>query len=130
MIFLGVAEVDANCGCRGRDRVGFGIRNAAKANVFDGRRDHDVITIDRAVLLGLKAVPLHATPTSGVGVEYDTDPRVPPTYFNLVSRFRPMKSASVAVFVGQRRGTLRCEGGVCREVPPFEGVRLDGSVRF
>ena len=66
----------------------------------------------------------------GVGVEYDTDPRVPPTYFNLVSRFRPIKDASVAVFVGQRRGTLRCEGGVCREVPPFEGVRVDGSIRF
>jgi len=66
----------------------------------------------------------------GAGIEYDTDPRVPDLYFNLVGRFRPIPDASVSVFVGQRRGTLRCEGGVCREVPPFEGARLDGSVRF
>ncbi len=66
----------------------------------------------------------------GVGFEYDTDPRVPPTYVNLVGRFRPTPAASVSLFVGQRRGTLRCEGGVCREVPPFEGFRLDGTVRF
>ena len=66
----------------------------------------------------------------GLGVEYDTDPRVPPTYLNLVGRFRPIPSANLSLFIGQRRGTLRCEGGVCREVPPFEGVRLDGSIRF
>ncbi|HEX6767576.1 MAG TPA: hypothetical protein VF103_18885 [Polyangiaceae bacterium] len=66
----------------------------------------------------------------GLGVEYDTDPRVPPTYFNAVGRFRPTSSTSVSFFAGQRRGTLRCEGGVCREVPPFEGVRVDGTVRF
>ncbi|HEX6275762.1 MAG TPA: hypothetical protein VFZ53_22125 [Polyangiaceae bacterium] len=66
----------------------------------------------------------------GVGIEYDTDPRVPPAYLNFVGRFRPTSWSNVNLFVGQRRGTLRCEGGVCREVPPFEGVRLDGSVTF
>ena len=66
----------------------------------------------------------------GVGVEYDTDPRVPPTYFNFVGRFRPVPESSIGVFLGQRRGTLRCEGGVCREVPPFEGARVDASYRF
>jgi hypothetical protein len=66
----------------------------------------------------------------GAGIEYDTDPRVPPLYLNLVGRFRPIPDASVSLFIGQRRGTLRCEGGVCREVPPFEGARVDGSVRF
>jgi len=76
------------------------------------------------------AVDWGANYSFGVGVEYDTDPRVPPTYFNLVGRIRPTSSTTVSVFAGQRRGTLRCEGGVCREVPPFEGVRVDGSVRF
>ena len=66
----------------------------------------------------------------GVGIEYDTDPRVPPTYFNFVGRFRPTPATNVSLFVGQRRGTLRCEGGVCREVPPFEGVRVDATARF
>jgi hypothetical protein len=66
----------------------------------------------------------------GMGIEYDTDPRVPPTYLNFVARLRPTPATSVSVFAGQRRGTLRCEGGVCREVPPFEGVRVDGTVRF
>jgi hypothetical protein len=76
------------------------------------------------------AVNIGPTLSIGAGIEYDTDPRVPPTYLNLVARYRPTPSTNVSVFAGQRRGTLRCEGGVCREVPPFEGVRVDGTVRF
>jgi hypothetical protein len=75
-------------------------------------------------------VTLGPTLSVGVGIEYDTDPRVPPTYFNLVARYRPTPATNVSLFLGQRRGTLRCEGGVCREVPPFEGVRVDATVRF
>ena len=76
------------------------------------------------------AVNVGPTLSIGAGIEYDTDPRVPPTYLNLVARYRPTPATNVSMFLGQRRGTLRCEGGVCREVPPFEGVRVDATVRF
>jgi hypothetical protein len=64
------------------------------------------------------------------GVEYNTDLRPPDTYFNGSVRFKPSSDSSVGLFVGQRRGALRCVGGVCRVVPGLEGVRLDASVRF
>jgi hypothetical protein len=37
---------------------------------------------------------------------------------------------TVSVFVGQRRGAIRCVSGVCRQFPPFEGARLELVSRF
>jgi hypothetical protein len=37
---------------------------------------------------------------------------------------------TVNLFVGQRRGGIRCVSGVCRPFPPFEGVKLELSSRF
>lgn len=37
---------------------------------------------------------------------------------------------TVNVFVGQRRGAIRCVSGVCRRFPPFEGARLELTSRF
>ncbi|HTQ06877.1 MAG TPA: DUF6029 family protein [Polyangiaceae bacterium] len=64
------------------------------------------------------------------GAEYDTDIRPPTTYFNGTVRYKPTSDSSIGLFVGQRRGALRCVGGVCRVVPGLEGIRLDASVRF
>jgi hypothetical protein len=36
----------------------------------------------------------------------------------------------VKLFVGQENGGNVCRGGVCRPVPPFEGVRLSLNTRF
>jgi hypothetical protein len=66
----------------------------------------------------------------GLGAEYDTRPGVPHRYFNLELSHRPTPSSRVALFAGQRRGALRCVGGICRLYPPFEGVRLDVAWRF
>jgi hypothetical protein len=42
-----------------------------------------------------------------------------------------MTSASnLSLFVGQRRGAQRCVAGVCRVLPPFEGARLDFTLRL
>ncbi len=64
------------------------------------------------------------------GTEYDTDIRPPTTYFNGSVRYKPSSDSSIGLFVGQRRGALRCVGGVCRVVPGLEGIRLDANVRF
>jgi hypothetical protein len=37
---------------------------------------------------------------------------------------------TVAVFVGQQRGAIRCVSGNCRQFPPFEGARLEVVSRF
>ena len=37
---------------------------------------------------------------------------------------------NVNLFVGQRRGAIRCLSGVCRVFPPFEGARLELVSRF
>ncbi len=37
---------------------------------------------------------------------------------------------TVNLFVGQRRGAIRCVSGVCRNFPPFEGAKLELTSRF
>lgn len=37
---------------------------------------------------------------------------------------------NASLFVGQRRGAVRCVSGVCRQFPPFEGARLEIVSRF
>jgi hypothetical protein len=64
------------------------------------------------------------------GIEYDTNPATPDIYFNGQAVYRLSGDTSVSLFVGQRRGSLRCVGGVCRVFPPFEGARLDTTLRF
>jgi hypothetical protein len=65
-----------------------------------------------------------------LGFSYDTDPSVPLTYVNGQVGYRVTSASSVSLFVGQRRGALRCVGGVCRVFPPFEGASLDLTLRF
>ena len=65
-----------------------------------------------------------------LGFSYDTNPAVPPTYFNGQLGYRISSDSSLSLFVGQRRGALRCVGGVCRVFPPFEGAALDLTLRF
>lgn len=64
------------------------------------------------------------------GVEYDTNPATPPMYFNGQVTMNVTDDATIGVFAGQRRGAIRCAGGVCRFFPPFEGGRVDATVRF
>ena len=65
-----------------------------------------------------------------LGFSYDTNPGVPPTYVNGQLGYRISSDSSISLFVGQRRGALRCVGGVCRVFPPFEGAALDLTLRF
>lgn len=65
-----------------------------------------------------------------VGVEYDQNPAFPGTYFSGQVRFNIDPSNNVSLFVGQQRGGLRCVSGVCRIFPPFEGARLESTLRF
>jgi hypothetical protein len=37
---------------------------------------------------------------------------------------------TVNLFVGQRRGAIRCVSGVCRNFPPYEGAKLELTSRF
>lgn len=37
---------------------------------------------------------------------------------------------TASLFVGQRRGAIRCVSGVCRQFPPFEGARIELVSRF
>ena len=37
---------------------------------------------------------------------------------------------TVNLFIGQRRGAIRCVSGVCRQFPPFEGARIEIVSRF
>jgi hypothetical protein len=78
-------------------------------------------------LVGVDYAPHWST---ALGFSYDTNPGVPLTYVNGQLGYRMTTDSSLSLFVGQRRGALRCVGGVCRVFPPFEGAALDLTLRF
>ncbi len=78
-------------------------------------------------LTGLDIAPYFS---AALGVEYDTNPQTPDTYFNAQVTYKFTSASSVSLFAGQRRGALRCVAGVCRVFPPFEGGRLDATFRL
>ena len=63
-------------------------------------------------------------------VEYTTYVGLPTYYFNGSARYKFRSDSSVVVFVGEQRGGLRCVGGICKVFPPFEGVRVELTLRF
>ena len=65
-----------------------------------------------------------------LGIEYTTDARFAPTYFNGTLSHTFSNELSLRLFAGQRRGATLCVAGVCRVAPPFTGVRLDANVKY
>lgn len=53
-----------------------------------------------------------------------------PTYGNVALSWNPIERGGLRLFAGQQRGAMRCVSGVCREVPPFEGLRLEWAMRL
>jgi hypothetical protein len=64
------------------------------------------------------------------GFEYDQNPAFPATYVNGQVKYNLSSASNLGLFVGQRQGGQRCVSGVCRVFPPFEGARLDATLRF
>ena len=51
-------------------------------------------------------------------------------YLSLGGIYKITKDSNIKLFVGQQRGGLKCISGVCRVFPPFEGARLELTLRF
>jgi len=100
--------------------------------VHDERGKRDVL-LDESYREGtvLAGVRLQPSLSVAAGYDYSTEPTQPHTHYpsgQLGWDFTP--SSGVRLFVGSARGGLKCVSGVCRQVPPFEGVKLTATVRF
>ncbi len=63
--------------------------------------------------------------------EYLNDTTTPQWWFpGAFVMYRFTQSTFVRLFGGRSKGGLKCSGGVCREFPDFEGVKLETTVRF
>jgi len=62
---------------------------------------------------------------------YTTEQLQPRThYFAGALEVRPHHRAVFRAFAGLRRGGLFCISGVCRNLPPFEGVQVTATLRY
>lgn len=64
------------------------------------------------------------------GIEYTSLIGQPTYYFNGSVLYRFSSESNLRVFVGQQRGGLKCVSGVCKIFPPYEGMRLELTLRF
>jgi len=60
------------------------------------------------------------------GEEEDEDPN----YWAVESMVRPVDWLQMVFAYGRYKGGLKCSGGVCRMMPPFEGFKSEFVVRF
>ncbi|MBI5542489.1 MAG: hypothetical protein HY901_01260 [Deltaproteobacteria bacterium] len=72
---------------------------------------------------------------AGFGVEYtgqkgQVRSDEEPLFFNGSLLVKYQSDASVRLFVGQQRGSLKCVSGICRQFAPFEGVKLEWTQRY
>jgi hypothetical protein len=97
------------------------------------RRKHESELLDESfregtLLLGVRLQPIL---TLAGGYDYTTEPTQPRRdYWNGNLSWDITPSSSLRLFVGSARGGLKCVSGVCRVVPPFEGVKLSATLRF
>jgi hypothetical protein len=77
--------------------------------------------------LSLKRSPFLIT---SVGYEFTTESGYPTNYFNGSVTWKYQPEASLKLFAGQQRGGLKCISGACRQVPEFEGIKLEWTQRY
>ncbi len=67
----------------------------------------------------------------GGGWDYTTEKLEPRRhYFSGTLDYKPTDRATIQLFAGAARGGLKCVSGVCRLFPPFEGVKLQVTLRY
>lgn len=64
-----------------------------------------------------------------------SDPRVlrmkdKKNWFGLQLEIKFAQANSVKIFYGSMKGGVKCAGGICKFFPSFEGLRIDGILRF
>ena len=64
------------------------------------------------------------------GIEYTTQLGFPTYYFNGAILYRFTSDSNLRIFAGQQRGGLKCVSGICKVFPPFEGARVELTLRF
>ena len=53
-----------------------------------------------------------------------------PNFYRTEFKIKPEDWIEINLTAGRLKGGLVCSGGVCREVPPFEGVKAETVLRF
>lgn len=111
--------------------IGLGDERTLQFQAWHRRRRQTLGGPEEPWLQGQTVTALQLDARWGValGFEYDQNPAFPDTYVNGQVRY-DFEIGNVTAFVGQRQGGLRCVSGICRVFPPFEGARLDATVRF
>jgi hypothetical protein len=64
------------------------------------------------------------------GIEYTSKIGLPTYYFNGSVLYKFTGESNIRALVGQQRGGLKCVSGVCKVFPPFEGARVELTLRF
>lgn len=101
--------------------------------LHEERKKHESPILDEEFREGTLSAGFRLRPwvTVAGGYDYTTEPtQRRRDYFHANLGWDITPSSSLRLFVGSARGGLRCVSGVCRVLPPFEGVKLTATLRF
>jgi len=81
--------------------------------------------------LGVMSVSLWRRVVLSGLLGYTTERPVAPTWYPAFeASLKLLNGSEVTGFVGRLAGGRVCAGGTCRELPPFEGIRVDAVFRY
>jgi len=101
--------------------------------LHEERAKHESALLDERFRQGTLTAGFRLRPSLTVagGYDYTTEPTQPKRdYFSSAIGWDFTPSSSARLQVGSMRGGLTCISGVCRVLPPFEGVKLTATLRF
>jgi len=84
----------------------------------------------RGIVSGYVQYERSDEPTSAAAVPYASLSLEGPDYWGGGVILQPADWVRAEVFYGQERGGLSCAGGLCRALPPFQGLRADLELVF
>lgn len=84
----------------------------------------------RGIVSGYVQYERSDEPTSIAAIPYRSVSLEGPDYWGYGIKFQPADWITSEIFYGQEKGGLSCAGGVCRALPPFQGLKFDLALAF
>lgn len=85
----------------------------------------------RGIVSGYVQYERSDEPISALGTPYGKDISLKgPDYWGYGIKIQPADWITSEIFYGQQKGGLSCAGGVCRALPPFQGLKFDVGLIF
>ena len=120
-----VAPHSITVGFHAKQFHGFGVMKTTEYASLE-----NVLGYAYAPYFSITGIYEHSNETSGGTIQLGAQEEKNPHFWSVETMIKPNDWLQMDLAYGRFKGGLKCAGGVCRQIPPFEGFKSEFSVRF